>query len=68
MAFIVQQYDATWEEAANFAREHGYDLLDLLSGAKAGEDVMIVKCRACGKQTAERPGDVAFGCTCGGKV
>lgn len=28
---------------------------------------MVVRCRACGRQTAERPGDVEFGCTCGGK-
>ena len=28
---------------------------------------MVVRCRACGRQTAERPGDVEFGCTCGDK-
>lgn len=32
-----------------------------------GDDLLLVKCRACGKQTVERPGDVVYGCTCKGK-
>ena len=55
-----------WCEAESMATEHGHDLVDLIHGSHPGDDVMVVRCRACGRQTAERPGDVAHGCTCGG--
>ena len=55
-----------WEGASQLARAHGYDLVDLIEGDRPGDDVMVVRCRACGRQTAERPGDVEFGCSCGG--
>ena len=64
---IKERRDATWEEAEKHAREHGFDLVDLIRGDHPGNDVMIVKCRGCGRQTAERPADVYFGCTCGGE-
>lgn len=64
---IKQKRDATWEEAKEYAREHGFDLVDLIRGEHPGNDVMIVRCRSCGRQTAQRPCDVSFGCTCGGK-
>lgn len=55
-----------WQEAEALANEHGYELLDLIHGRRRGDDVMLVKCQACGRQTAERPCDVEYGCTCGG--
>lgn len=55
-----------WQEAEALADKHGYELLDLIHGGRRGDDVMLVKCRACGRQTAERPCDVEYGCTCGG--
>lgn len=61
---ITEKRDATWEEAQQLADEHGYDLVDIIRGVRKGQDVMVVKCRACGRQMAERPGDVEFGCTC----
>ena len=42
-------------------------LIDLISGKQPGDDLLLVKCRACGKQALERPGDVVYGCTCKGK-
>lgn len=64
---VEERRDATWEEAEKLADKHGYDLVDLIRGIRKGEDVLLVRCRACGRQTAERPGDVTFGCTCGGE-
>ena len=61
------KHDLAWDEAEGFANEHGYDLIDLFHGDHRGEDVMLVRCRLCGRQSAMRPGDVAFGCTCVGK-
>lgn len=61
---IKQAKDAGWSEAAKLANQHGYDLVDLMHGSNPGDDVMVVRCQACGRQTAERPYDVAFGCTC----
>lgn len=55
-----------WQEAETLADKHGYELLDLIHGGRRGDDVMLVKCRACGRQTAERPCGVEYGCTCGG--
>lgn len=54
--------------AEKLAEEHGFDLINLLQGDRDGADVLVVRCKACGRQTAERPEDVSFGCTCGGKA
>lgn len=64
---ITQEHDATWAQAESLAQENGYDLVDLIHGARPGDDVLVVRCQACGRQTAERPYDVKFGCMCGGK-
>lgn len=61
---ISQSRGLGWEKASKLAEEHGFELLDLITGARESDEVMIVRCRSCGKQTAERPGDVAFGCGC----
>lgn len=55
-----------WREAEALADENGYDLVDLIRGRRRGDDVMLVRCRECGRQTAERPCNVAYGCTCAG--
>ena len=54
-------------QARDLAEENGYELIDLISGRQPGNDLLLVKCRTCGKQTVERPGDVVCGCTCKGK-
>lgn len=54
-------------QARDLAEKNGYELIDLISGKLLGDDLLLVKCRACGKQTVERPGDVVYGCTCKGK-
>ena len=54
-------------QARDLAEENGFDLIDLISGKQPGDDLLLVKCRVCGKQTVERPGDVVYGCTCKGK-
>lgn len=53
-----------WDNAAALAKQHGYELVDLLTGEREDDEVMIVRCTSCGRQTAERPADVKFGCTC----
>lgn len=65
---IVPRYHSLdWGAAKSLAGKHGYDLIGLVHGKRPGDDVMIVRCLACGRQTAQRPEDVAFGCTCAGK-
>ena len=54
-------------KAQKLAEDNGFDFVDLLQGSRDGDDVLVVRCKSCGRQTAERPEDVAFGCTCGGK-
>ena len=54
-------------QARDLAEENGFDLIDLITGKQSGDDLLLVKCRACGKQTVERLGDVVYGCTCKGK-
>lgn len=46
------------------AEAHGFDYLGPLTAPSLGGDPHHVKCRACGKITAERLSDIAFGCTC----
>lgn len=52
------------EQAQSLAEENGYDLVDLIDADRPGREIMLVRCQACGRQTAERPGDVAWGCSC----
>lgn len=61
---ISQKKGLGWKKASELAEKHGFELVDLITGARDTDEVMIVRCRSCGKQTAERPGDVAFGCGC----
>ena len=54
-------------QARDLAEENAYELIDLISGKQPGDDLLLVKCHVCGKQTVERPGDVVYGCACKGK-
>ena len=38
----------------------------MIRGPREGDDLMVVRCNACGRQAVERPCDVEFGCTCKG--
>lgn len=53
-----------YEEARAFAEEHGYDYLGPLTAPSLPDDPHHVRCRRCTKISAERLGDIAFGCTC----
>lgn len=65
--FAPKPHGLDWPEAESLADKHGYDLIGLVHGKRLGDDVMVVRCRACGRQTAQHPLDIPFGCTCGGK-
>lgn len=56
--------DTPWCESERLANQNGYDLIDLIRGDRPTDDIMVVRCTACGRQSAMRPQDVAFGCTC----
>lgn len=64
---VPNHHNLSWDEARAHAAKHGYDLVGLVHGKRPGDNVMVVRCCACGRQTAERPEDVSFGCTCAGK-
>lgn len=51
-------------EARKFAEEHGYDYLGPLTDPSLRDDPHHTRCRYCGKLSAERLGDIGFGCTC----
>lgn len=53
-----------YEEAKALAEEHGYDYLGPLTAPSLPEDPHHTRCRRCGKISAERLGDISFGCTC----
>ena len=54
-----------YEKAQATAEEHGYIYLGPLTNPSMAHDPHRVECRRCGKISAERLGDIAFGCTCG---
>lgn len=53
-----------YEEAKAFAEEHGYEYLGPLTAPSLRDDPHHIRCRRCGKISAERLGDISFGCTC----
>jgi DNA polymerase III epsilon subunit-like protein len=53
-----------FEEAKSLAEEHGFDYLGPLTAPSLPDDPHHTRCRRCGKITAERLCDIAFGCTC----
>lgn len=58
--------DMAWSEASQLANDHGLELIDLIHGRQRGDDVLITRCKACGRQQAVRPCDATYGCTCNG--
>lgn len=65
--FAPRRHALEWLQAEKLADAHGYRLIGMIHGTREGDDLMVVRCRACGRQSVERPGDVEFGCTCKGK-
>jgi DNA polymerase III epsilon subunit-like protein len=53
-----------FEEAKSLAEEHGFDYLGPLTAPSLPDDPHHTRCRRCGKISAQRLGDIAFGCTC----
>lgn len=53
-----------YEEAQAFAEENGFIYLGPLTNPSMPSDPHRTECRRCGKISAERLGDIAFGCTC----
>jgi DNA polymerase-3 subunit epsilon len=53
-----------YEKAQATAEEHGYIYLGPVTSPSLPHDPHRVECRRCGKISAERLGDIAFGCTC----
>lgn len=54
----------SYDEAKCFVEEHGFDYLGPLTAPSYRDDPHHTKCRRCGKVSAERLGDIGFGCTC----
>ena len=53
-----------YEEAKALAEENGFDYLGPLTAPSLPDDPHHTRCRRCGKISAERLGDIGFGCTC----
>jgi hypothetical protein len=53
-----------YDEAKAFAEEHGFDYLGPLTSPSLPDDPHHTQCRRCNKISAERLGDISFGCTC----
>ena len=53
-----------YEKAKGIAEENGFDYLGPLTAASLTDDPHHTRCRRCGKISAERLGDIGFGCTC----
>jgi DNA polymerase III epsilon subunit-like protein len=53
-----------FEKAQATAEEHGYIYLGLASSPSLPHDPHRVECRRCGRISAERLGDISFGCAC----
>ncbi len=64
--FVPRHHSLKMPQAQKLASEHGYRLIGMIRGPREGDDLMVVRCNACGRQSVERPCDVEFGCTCKG--
>jgi len=53
-----------FEKARAIAEVHGYIYLGPLTNPSMPNDPHRTECRRCGKISAERLGDISFGCTC----
>ena len=54
----------TQEEVREQAEKNGFELVEILERDLPGVGIAVVKCKACGRQTVERPSDFNWGCTC----
>lgn len=52
------------QRARQTAEEHGYDYLGPLTSPSLRDDPHHVRCRYCGRLSAERLGDIGWGCQC----
>lgn len=52
-----------YEKAKSVAEEHGYEYLGPLTAPSLPDDPHHVRCRRCGRISAERLGDISFGCS-----
>ena len=52
------------EKARRHAEEHGYDYLGPLASPSLPDDPHNVRCRYCGRLSAQRLGDIGWGCQC----
>ncbi|PQZ99705.1 hypothetical protein CQ017_06840 [Arthrobacter sp. MYb224] len=55
-------------DAKSISEDHGYTYLGPLTEPSLADDPHQVKCNHCGKISAERLSDIAFGCTCTPRV
>lgn len=56
------------EEIIAHAAKNGYDFIATTVEVNDGNDPIIVCCRACKRISAERMGDIAWGCSCSRNV
>jgi DNA polymerase-3 subunit epsilon len=54
----------SFEEAQAHAEAHGFNYLGPLTAPSYDGDPHRTQCRRCGKISADRLGDISFGCTC----
>ena len=54
----------TYEHAQQVAQDNGFVYLGPLTAPSLSNDPHRTQCQRCGKISAERLGDIAFGCTC----
>lgn len=64
---ISERNSLSIAEAETMAKELGFELIDVRRGSKPGDDVLVVKCLYCQRQTVGRPGDISAGCSCKGR-
>ncbi|WP_378309457.1 zinc-ribbon domain-containing protein [Amycolatopsis silviterrae] len=50
--------------ARKLAEEHGFEYLEPLTAVVRADDPHRVRCRYCGRISAQRTGDISFGCSC----
>ena len=53
-----------YEKAKGIAEENGFDYLGPLTAPSLPDAPHHTRCRRCGKISAERLGDIGFGCAC----
>lgn len=52
------------DAVAGLAALHDYDYLGALSSPSLGDDPHLVRCRFCGRRSAQRAADIVWGCQC----